>query len=70
MNYRLMSEANFGFRWMNINIDVCASYFEKQKGEWKSARRNDVVVRTGNGMQQQAISDQSMIDKGIDGISI
>jgi hypothetical protein len=55
---------------MHVDVDLIAIAFEKQQGEGKRRRGHQVVIRRRNGMQQQAIADEALVDENVDRVTI
>ena len=63
---RLLAEANFGFGRVDVDIDLVGRHFEKKKDDGERSRRNDVAVGLHDGVNDEAIADEALVDEDVD----
>ena len=70
MNETTVAEADLGFRRMHVDVDLFGVALEEQERKWVRTRGHEIVVRRGDGMEQQTVANQAAIDEDIDGIAV
>ena len=70
VNQGTVAEAHLGFRGVHIHIHFLEIAIEKQQREGIAGLRHQVVIGGRDRVQQQAVANESPVDKQIDGITI
>ena len=65
-----LAEADFGLGRVDVDVDFLRWHFEKEQHDRKRRRRDDVAVRLGERVENEAIADEAAIDEDIDGIAV
>src|SRR5262249_14833378 len=67
---RLMAETHLCLGRMHVDVDLLAIALEKQQRKRIAGVRHEIVIRRGDGMQQQLVANQTAVDEGENRIAI
>lgn len=65
-----VAEADFGFRRMDVDVDLFCVAIEEEQREGKGAGRHQVVIGGLHGVEEEFVADQPAVDEKIDGIAV
>ena len=55
---------------MDIHVHFLWRHLEKEQHDGRTGGRNDVAVGLGDGVEQQAIADEPLVDEDVDRVAI
>ncbi len=70
VNQGLLAEADLGLGGMHVDVHFFGRHFKEEQHDRKAGGRNDVAIGLGDGVQQQAVADEPLVDEDVDGIAI
>src|SRR5580704_15355270 len=70
VNELRMAETHFDFRGVNVDVHFVVGQLEEKQNNWKDAKRDDIAIGVADGMEDQAIANQTAIYEDVDAIAI
>ena len=70
MDEALLSEADFGFGGVYVDIDLFRGHLKEQEDDGETGGRNDVAVGLSDAVDEQAVADKALVDKDLDGVAV
>ena len=70
MNQGLLAEADLGFCGMDVHVHFFRRHIEEQEHHRRAGGRNDVAIGFGDGVEQQAVADKTLVDEDVDRVAI
>ena len=65
-----LTEADFGLGGMNVDVDLLRGHLEVEEGDGKGCRWKDVAVGLGDGVEDELVADEALVDEDVDGVAI
>ena len=65
-----LAEADFGLCGMYVDIDLFRRHLEEHQHDGERGGRHDVAIGLADGVQDQAVAHQAVIDEDVDGVAI
>ena len=65
-----LAEPDLGLGGVDVNIDLLGRHIEEEEDDWKRGGWDDIAVSLGEGMEDEAIADEAVIDEDIDGVAV
>ena len=66
----LLPEAHLGLGRMHVHIHLFRRHLQKQQHHRKAGGRNHVAIGLGDGVQQQPVADQPLVDEDVDRVAV
>ena len=66
----MLAKTDFGLGGVNVDVDFFGRHFKEQQNDGKAGGRNDVAIGLGDGVQQEAVADEALVDEDVDGIAV
>jgi hypothetical protein len=66
----LLAETDFGFCGMDVDVDFMGRHFEEEQDDGERGGRDDVAVGLNDGMNDEAVADEALVDEDVDGIAV
>jgi hypothetical protein len=70
MNEGLLAEADFGFCGVDVDVDFVRRHFEEEEDDGEGGGRNDVAIGLHDGVDDEAVADEALVDEDVDGIAV
>ena len=70
MDEGLLAEADLSLGGMNVDVDLVRRHFEKEEDDGERGGRNDVAVGLNDGVNDESIADEALVDEDVDGIAV
>src|SRR5258708_17110993 len=70
MHQRMLTEADFGLRRMDVGVDLGVWKLDKKKHDRKDSRWQDVAIACGERVLHQPVTDQTPVDEDEDGVAV
>src|SRR5712692_7253421 len=70
MNDDRLPETHFRLGGVDVDVDFCRWHFQKQKHHGIHAARQNVAIGVGDGVLNEAVTDQASISKNVNRIAV
>ena len=70
MNQALLAETDLGLGGMNVDIHFLGRHLKEQQHHREAGGRNHVAIGLGDGVHQQPVADEALVDEDVDGVAI
>jgi hypothetical protein len=70
MQEGLLAEADFGLGGVDVDVDFVRGHFEEEQDDGEGGGRNDVAVGLNDGVNDEAVADEALVDEDVDGIAV
>ena len=66
-----LAEADFGLGGVDVDVDLLWGHLDEEEEDYgKRRRRDDVAVGVGEGVEDELVADEALIDEDVDGVAI
>ncbi len=65
-----LAKADLGLGGMDIDVNLFGRHFEEEKDNGKAGGRKDVAIGLGEGVEDEAVADETAIDEDVDGVAV
>ena len=65
-----LAEADLGLGGMDVDVDLLRGHLEEEQDDGEAGGRDDVAVGLGEGVQDEPVADEAVIDEDVDGVAV
>ena len=65
-----LAEADFGLGGVDVDVDLLRGHLEEEEDDGEDGGRDDVAVGLGEGVEDELVADEALVDEDVDGVAI